>query len=135
MTRICDCCGREYSAKRATSRFCSDVCRMRMKRSGKAPILRVVEALPERLETPGSLLGATLIALQEAGTLETPGGRLAVSLATRLDDPNSSDSGSAVAALSRELRAVLAELSALKKVELNPLEALRLRRQQAGHAG
>ena len=125
MTNACECCGREYTAKRSTSRFCSDLCRMRQRRSGRPPRLRVVESKPERLEVPGSLLGSVMIALEEAKSLESPAGRLAVSLATRLEDPDSTDSGSAVASLSRELRAVLAEALARSSKSASPLDAIR----------
>lgn len=124
MTSTCECCGRDYSAKRATSRFCSDVCRMRAKRGGSAPKLRAVTDLPKRHHA-GSLLGSVMIALEEAKALETPAGRLAVSLATRIDDPESNDSGSAVASLSRELRAVLGEALARSSKSASPLDEIR----------
>lgn len=124
MTRSCDCCGREYEAKRSTSRYCSDVCRMRIKRGPNSPRLTVVESTEPR--TPGSLLGSVMVELEAAGVLDTGAGRLAVKLATRIDDPNSNDSGSAVAALSRELRAVMAEaVTGRSTGSANPLDRLR----------
>ena len=125
MDRVCECCGRSYSAKRSTSRFCSDVCRMRSKRAGNAPKLRVVTPAEERPRPDGSLLGSVLVTLSEAKVLDTPAGRLAVSLATRLDDPNSMDSGSAVAALSRELRAVMVEATVRVTKSASPLDSIR----------
>lgn len=131
MTSTCECCGREYVAKRSTSRFCSDVCRMRSKRGGSAPKLRVVKAgdSPTR-KHDSSLLGSVMIELEQMGHLETAGGRIAITLATRLDNPDSTDSGSAVASLTRELRAVLAELASRKVASADPMDELRRRREQ-----
>ena len=126
MRRACEACGTAFDAQRASARFCSDRCRKRVARSGAPrPQLRVVTEPEPRQRPDGSLLGAVLIALEEAQVLDTPGGRLAVSIATRLDDPNSTDSGSAVAALSRELRAVMAEATARSEKSSSPLDRIR----------
>ena len=126
MQRACEACGKSFNAVRASARFCSDACRKRVARHGGAkPQLSVVESMPERPKNAGSLLGAVMIALEEAKTLETPAGRLAVSLASRIEDPVSMDSGSAVAALSRELRAVMAEALARSSKSSSPLDLIR----------
>ena len=125
MQRVCDCCGRTYEAKRSTSRYCTDICRMRAKRGTPMP-LHVVERPAEQQPKPdGSLLGSVLVALNEAGTIDAPAGRLAAQLAARLCDPNANDSGSAVAALARELRAVLAEAIPTRAASASPLDAIR----------
>ena len=129
MQMTCQLCGRSFAAKSKRAKFCSDKCRMRnhyVGGSADKPNLRVVESpADERPRPDGSLLGSVLVTLSEAKALDSPAGRLAVSLATRLDDPNAMDSGSAVAALSRELRAVMAEATARAKSSTSPLALIR----------
>ena len=135
MERTCDACGASYEAKRKTSRYCSDRCRMRQLRSGPAdrPRLRVVTEAPVVIGDVevdlehATILGAVLAELATARTASTPLARLAISHAKVLDDPYSKDSASARAALSRELRAVLAEIAAVRPAAKNPLELLRAR--------
>ena len=126
MTRTCEMCGKPFETKRPDAKTCSSTCRVRLSRSGgSAPKLRVVVPMEDRPTRGGSLLGSVVVALEEAKALETPAGRLAVSLATRIDDPESNDSGSAVASLSRELRAVLGEALARSSKSASPLDEIR----------
>ncbi len=119
MNRECDACGTEYEAQRKTSRYCSTRCRMRASRRIEAPVAA---------ESPGSgeLVEALRRELADAGRLDTALGQQALALAVKLASPF--DTGSAMAAVSRELRAVREE--ALRGAEhvADPLDELRLRR-------
>lgn len=104
MERPCDVCGTPYAAKRATSRYCSTRCRTRASRG--AP---VVQLPTPPADTPsGSVHAATLRELQEAGRDDTALGQACLRLASRLDDPQT-DTGSAMAAVAKQLDTMLRE--------------------------
>lgn len=126
MQRSCEACGGAYEAKRSSSRFCSDRCRKRAKRSG------LNEPVPPRgpeHEAASAVLPSVVRQLTEAGALDSPAGQLCVTLATRLDTPGI-DTGSAVAAVSRELRAVLADALGTAETAADPIDELRERRDR-----
>lgn len=143
MERACDACGTQYQAKRKTSRYCSDRCRMRSLRNAPAerPRLRVVSEEPVVIGDVAvdlehaTILGAVLAELAEARAANTALARMAISHAKVLDDPYSKDTASARAALSRELRAILTEIGAVKPAAKNPLELLRARHGNNPNAG
>jgi hypothetical protein len=91
--RGCESCGKGLEGKKASARFCGDVCRKRQARGGVAappsepPSTAVADAL-----------GAELEQLEMAATYE---GRVAVGIARQLD--NGTVVGAAYASLSREL--------------------------------
>ncbi len=116
MNRECDACGTEYEAQRKTSRYCSTRCRMRASRRPEAP---VAAEMPES----GGLLEALRRELVEAGRLETALGQQAMALAVKLGSP--SDTGSAMAAVSRELRAVREEALRGAGQDASPLSRAR----------
>lgn len=98
-------CGTVFEARHPKARYCSDRCR---KRKGKAEA--TVTALPtiEQGERPaGGVERATIQALTDAGRLDSPLGQVCLALARRLDFP-ALDTGSAVAAVARQLEAALA---------------------------
>jgi hypothetical protein len=96
MIRGCDVCGRPYEAKRVSSRFCSGTCR---KRNLRAPRPRLAErARPPKITRCSRELEA-------AGRLDSMLGQVALLLAQRMCE---FDTGSGTAALSKELRAVMA---------------------------
>ncbi len=119
MNRECDACGTEYEAQRRTSRYCSTRCRMRASRRIEAPVAA---------ESPGSgeLVEALRRELADAGRLDTALGQQALALAVKLASPF--DTGSAMAAVSRELRAVREEALRGAEQVADPLDELRLRR-------
>lgn len=119
MLRKCDTCGREYGAKTARSRFCSDVCRVRKFR-GAAPAPGV-----ECAASP--LVSAARRELEAAGRLDTVLGQQVLLLAARL---SGTDTGAAVAALSRELRATMAEALRGVRRGADPVDDLRGRRDR-----
>lgn len=98
-------CGTVFEARSAKARYCSDRCR---KRKGKADELaeRVVDFPAEPAGFGGAVERETRRALEAAGRFETPLGQMALALARRLDCPGL-DTGSAMAAVAKQLEAVL----------------------------
>ncbi len=119
MKRDCDACGMEYEAQRKTSRYCSTRCRMRASRRPEAPVAA------DPLHS-GGLVESLRRELADAGRLDTALGQQAIALAVKLASPF--DTGSAMAAVSRELRAVREEALRGAEQAADPLDELRLRR-------
>ena len=138
MARTCDACGADFDARSPRARFCSDKCRSRARyrrevlgqpeavASPKPKRTRKAKAAAEP-DAPVGALGAVLAELQAAGRLDSSAGQAAVALARRIDDGAESSSG--LAALTREMRAAMAE--ALSRVEASgdALDELRARRE------
>jgi hypothetical protein len=125
MVRQCDVCSVEYLAKRRNSRFCSDRCRKRAQR-GAATVTsqaNVVEVAPEE---PSPLVATVISESEAAGQLNSSLDQQAVLLAGRIGAPF--DTGSSVAALSKELRAVMAKALEGAQLGAGPLVQLRARR-------
>ncbi len=116
MNRECDSCGVEYEAQRKTSRYCSTRCRMRASRRPETPVAA---------ESPdnGGLLNALRRELADAGRLDTALGQQAMALAVKLASPR--DTGSSMAAVSRELRAVREEALRGAGQDASPLSRAR----------
>lgn len=127
MKRKCDSCGKAYEAKTARSKFCGPTCRVRASRGA------VVVALnPPSQDTDQPKADAAGIApavarqLEEAKRLDTPLGQAALTLARRID--SSRDTGAAMASMTRELRATLADALQGVAQEGNRVDDLRARR-------
>src|SRR5687768_2076422 len=122
MVRQCDLCSAEYLAKRRNSRFCSDRCRKRANRGAAmlAGHAKVVELAPEE---PSALLLAITSELEAAGRLNSSLGQQAILLAERIGAPF--DTGSSIAAVSKELRAVMAKAVEDAQLGADPLDQLR----------
>jgi len=103
MMTTCVVCGAEFEAVRA-ARFCSDRCR---KRAARGRPLDAAPAAPVAF-LEGAVTAATRDALAAAGRTLTPMGQAALVLARRLDTPGL-DTGSALASITRQLGATLAE--------------------------
>ena len=135
MQRSCDVCLGSYEAKRASSKFCSDNCRLRAHRApvvvAAAPVAAFVTAAAF---TEGSLTVATLAELEAAEMSASSLGQAALMLARRLDAP-SMDTGSSIAALVREHRATLTAAVDAGKVAEDPLDQLAQQRRQRIAAG
>ena len=101
MVRQCDVCSVEYIAKRRSSRFCSDRCRKRSQR-GVATLAGHAKVVELASEDPSPLVVTVIGELEAAGRLNSSLGQQAVLLAGRIGVPF--DTGSSVAALSKELR-------------------------------
>lgn len=107
MERPCDVCGTAYEAKRKTSRYCSTRCRTRASRAGGVKVVDLPTVPPESPPGLGSVAAATLAALEMAERANTPMGQASLALARRLDEPGA-DTGSAMAAVAKQLEAMLA---------------------------
>ena len=126
MQRPCDTCARLYEARRATSRFCSQRCQKRLRRS---PVgLSGASVLPFPAPVDGPLTVATMAELVVADRVESSLGQSALLMARRLDTPGA-DTGSSVAALAREQRATLALALESATNVLDPADQLRLQRE------
>lgn len=130
MQRPCDECKTMYPAKRATSRYCSDRCRVRRSRRRKdgieeTPTLAVITS--DAPATP--LADATRAELVERGIEATADGILLLTLATRIDAvPETSP---ALAALSREYAARKTDLyAASRPARVNPFDELQAARER-----
>lgn len=97
----CGVCGEPFTARTSKARFCGPTCRSRAHRRAKAP------AQPERpVSAPDGLVGQVRSALEAAGKLDTVTGQQALAVAVKMLTPG--ESGSAVAALSRDLSRLMA---------------------------
>ena len=103
-------CGKTFAARSNRARYCSDRCRKRAQRGGGGEVVelpaKVGQVADSALASPGPVEAATVDALMAADRLETPHGAMALSLARRMDEPGL-DTGSALAAVSRQLDAIL----------------------------
>lgn len=136
VTLVCDSCSNEFEAKRSNAKFCSTKCRTRRHRQMRTKAVaaerreQAVEAV--KVEYPAmsaTLTRVTMDELEACGRAETPLGRLALSLALRIDTSTEDESGSAMAALSKELRAALAAAVANAERADDPVDELRARRE------
>ncbi len=119
--RPCDSCGVLYQAKRPSSRFCSARCRNRNAKHPKPPGLVIPVGPPD-----GALTAVLLTELGSVGRVETVPGQQALTLARRMDATG--ETGSALAALSKEFRAVREVALEGVAVVVDPVDDLRLRR-------
>jgi hypothetical protein len=121
----CAACGNLFDAKRSTAKYCGATCR---KRESRKPDVAVVSTLP--VPAPGPelpLVAAVRAELEAVGRLETPAGQQALRLAERMCSPY--DTGQAMAAVSKELRAVMAEATKDAPKAADRLDELAERRQ------
>jgi hypothetical protein len=121
------------------ARFCSDKCRSRARYRREvlgAPEATTPAAKPKRTrkpkaqvepDSPTGTLGAVVAELTAAGRLNTSAGQAAVALASRIDAGAESSSG--LAALTREMRAAMAEATANVAQAGDALDELRAKRE------
>lgn len=121
MVRNCDVCGKAYEAKTKRSRYHSETCRKRAQRGGTIVPLRERPTVPSAFES-------TMQVLEMADRLSSPAGVNALLLAAKLDAGG--DTGSAMAALSKQHLAALEEALRDAPVAADPLDELRVRRQR-----
>lgn len=152
--RSCAVCGNAFMAQRPQARFCGATCRKRASRGGlppaaPIPITRTVPAPPPAAEKPSApasppapgsapdsgpgfegqlgLISAVVSELTEANRLNTALGQQALRLAVRMETSRS-DTGAAIASLSKELRAVMHQALAAAEDANDPVDDLRARR-------
>jgi hypothetical protein len=130
MQRPCDVCETPYEAKRATSKYCSDKCRVAASRGAvtkhaepenvaAAPI----SSLPEPEDAPGPVETAVLEELTTAERDKTALGQATLALARRVDIGR--DTGAGLAALVKQLEATKNSATADVKTESTPLDRAR----------
>ena len=124
MERQCDVCGKTYQPKRKTSQFCGGTCRARAGR-GRAAAATAGASRPATATTyeRPPISAAIAQELADAKRTDTALGQVALSLALRIE--TGMDTGSAMAALSKELRAALAEAVKGAKKPESGLEGIR----------
>lgn len=124
MKLSCGSCGKPFEAKRASARFCSAACRKRSSRKGQVVDLPLpAPEAAEPSEAAAELVRATEKDLRAAKKLDSVLGQQAMVLARKMG--NLFDTGSATAAVSRELRAVMAEVLGDVKQPASPVNGLR----------
>jgi hypothetical protein len=126
--RKCDSCTKTYEAKTARSKYCSPTCRVRASRGAVVLSLQPPsqpEADPPKADAAG-IAPAVARQLEAAKRLDTPLGQAALTLARRID--SSRDTGAAMASMTRELRATLADALQGVAQEGNRVDDLRARR-------
>lgn len=105
---MCGSCGDTFTAKRKNARWCSERCR---KRGQRGDVINFPLEPKQSQDAPadfrpGPVTSATMAALTEADRVTHPLGAAALALAYRMDHPGI-DTGSAVAAIARQLEATL----------------------------
>jgi hypothetical protein len=133
MMRFCDVCLVEYSTQRRTSRYCSERCKKRAQRGGLSAPQRIrVAALPS--DVPSALVEAVTAELEHVGRLDSVWGVMALSLARALSS-SSYVSGAGVAALSKQLTAVMDVATRDTLVGSDPLDEVQRRRDRKRLSG
>lgn len=125
MDVTCAVCSKPFEAQNSRARYCSSTCRSRGNRAG----LKQAQDAPK---SDSGLVEATRRELEAAGRVDTALGQQALELAARLVSPLST--GAAVGALSKELRAVMAEATKGAGAA-SGLDELRRRREAKQRAG
>ena len=134
MEATCARCAQPFSTSSKRARFCSVKCRTQATRAraqGQPEALPAAKPKrtrkPKPTDSPTGTLGAVVAELTEAGRLQTSAGQAAVALARRIDDGAESSSG--LAALTREMRAAMAEATANVAQAGDALDELRAKRE------
>lgn len=124
MQSNCAHCGDAYDAKRAHSRFCGPVCRraaLRVKNANEPDRVMPVR----QIRTDGDVYQATLAELSAVGREDCFAGRLALTLASRVDD----SPGTGAALLAKQLLETMKfALEGTKVKAVSRVDELRARR-------
>jgi hypothetical protein len=137
VTTTCAACGSSFSARSPRARFCREpACRRQRERARKrakrvgAPVEpEIVQPVAAAPRPAGGVFAATLSALQQAGRVATPAAQIAIALSVRIDH-GAEDTGSSLAALSREHRAALGQALEGAGRESSPLDEIKAQRQK-----
>ena len=125
----CAQCGESFEAARATAKFCGPRCRQQSRRAmpRRAPETVAVDVEPDGEETP-RILVVTRTEVERMKKTDTVLGQTALELAARLASPK--DTGSAIAAVSRELDRVMLRLQSGAAQAEDQLASARRRRDE-----
>ncbi|TIC78789.1 hypothetical protein [Nocardioides sp. GY 10127] len=126
MVVTCAQCGEKFEGKRSTAKFCGARCRQQSRRA--APAEQAAAIRPDRL----GVVEIVATELASMGKTNTVLGAQALQLAERLT--SSKDTGSAIAAVSRELDRVMVRLSAGAAKQEDQLASARRRRDEKRRA-
>lgn len=137
MSTTCEACGVEFEAATARRRFCGapacDRLRARtrkQKQRGGNVVPLTARPVPAADVELGDLVAATVRKLSVADRLDTPEGLAAVVLAERLTaSAQGTDTGSSIAALTKQLLATLEKALEGAAVAADPIDELFARRQ------
>lgn len=121
---VCAVCGEGFEARRRTAKYCGDRCRQQSHRSPGAPA-DVVPGGPRIVEV-------TRREVERLGKTDTVLGQQALELAERL--VSRKDTGSAIAAVSRELDRVMLRLASGAAQAEDQLASARRRRDEKRRA-
>lgn len=129
MTLVCQApsCGRRFAAARSHAKYCSDACRRRTNKAKRAGVVVELGANDAPAAVSG-MVAASRRELEEAGRLESSLGQAALAAAARIDANH--ETGSAMAALLREHRAIMAEALKGAKSKADALDELAERRRR-----
>ncbi len=133
MDRECESCGRSYTGRRDSSRFCGGTCGKRAQRARAAGIPPLAAFLDGHEAPPSELELVVARELEAAGRLQSVAGQVALELAYRVASPR--ETGAAVAALARELSASMTKALAGVDRTADPLDEIRARRDLKRAAG
>ncbi len=123
---VCAQCGDSFAGKRSTAKYCGDRCRQQARRRATpGEAAAVVPGLPRIVE----LTEAELVRL---GKLDTVIGQQALELARRL--VSTKDTGSAIAAVSRELDRIMLRVAAGAAQAEDQVASARRRRDEKRRA-
>jgi hypothetical protein len=125
VSRFCETCRTRFEAKSTRARFCTDRCRKRAQRGGAAPAKK---AAPRKSRAMSGFEKATLAELRKLGAVDTMLGQQALTIAKRM--AGETETGSAVATLSREHSRLMAELAARKVAAADPVNEVQRRRDE-----
>jgi hypothetical protein len=135
MEKDCARCGKPFESRQSAARFCSKVCRNQANRARAQGQPESLAPKPKRARKPKAqtedfptgTLGAVIAELTAAGRLQTSAGQAAIALASRIDAGAESSSG--LAALTREMRAAMAQATANVAQAGDALDELRAKRE------
>lgn len=125
MQRLCAVCSTPFEAQRPQAKYCSATCRVRNSRGGGIANQPPPEPPSDGQPTEG-LTDAVRKALESAERVNTIAGQHALELARRIVSAPGMNTG--VAALSKQLQAVLAEALQNSSNVVDPVDELRARR-------
>ena len=129
MARTCAWCGKPFEAKRPTAKFCGSNCRAKSSNASKrAPRPAPVEIPVTPAPAGDGVAAAVQAELEAAERVGSFLGAQALAIAARIDA--GADTGSAVAALSKELREVMKVALADAPKAADRLDELSERRKQ-----
>lgn len=129
MVLKCELCGEPFDAKRSTAKYCSPRCRQQARRVAKdEPTTAAPPADPSTGEAVPRIVKLTTDEVKRLGKADSVLGEQAIELAWRI--VSRKDTGSAIAAVSRELDRIMLRLAAGAATQEDQLASARRRRDE-----